>query len=54
MMILHRKNAVFYKTLQGAQVGGVFMSMIHTCPLCQVNPFKYLKTLLETTLNPLI
>jgi transposase len=47
MTILHRKNALFYKTQRGAWVGDLFMSMIHTCSLCQVNPFKYLKTLLE-------
>ncbi len=29
-VILHRKNALFYKTLTGARVGDVFMSLIHT------------------------
>ena len=29
--ILHRKNALFYRTLHGAQVGDLFMSLIHTC-----------------------
>jgi transposase len=29
--VLHRKNALFYKTLNGAQVGDLFMSLIHTC-----------------------
>ena len=29
--VLHRKNALFYKTLHGAEVGDVFMSLIHTC-----------------------
>jgi transposase len=32
--VLHRKNALFYKTLHGAEVGDVFMSLIHTCQLC--------------------
>ena len=32
--MLHRKNALFYKTLHGAEVGDVFMSLIHTCQLC--------------------
>jgi transposase len=29
--ILNRKNALFYKTLNGAGVGDLFMSLIHTC-----------------------
>lgn len=40
--ILHRKNAYFYKTLNGAHVGDLFMSLIHTCELNKVNPFDYL------------
>jgi transposase len=40
--ILHRKNAYFYKTLAGARVGDLFMSLIHTCELNQVPPFDYL------------
>jgi hypothetical protein len=40
--ILHRKNALFYKTRRGAHVGDVFMSLIHTCELCGANPFDYL------------
>jgi MFS family permease len=40
--ILHRKNALFYKTMNGARVGDVFMSLIHTCELNKVNPFDYL------------
>ena len=43
--ILHRKNALFYKTCRGAHVGDVFMSLIHTCALCGVNPFDYLTEL---------
>ena len=43
--ILHRKNALFYKTDKGAQVGDTFMSLIHTCALAQVNPFDYLTAL---------
>jgi transposase len=31
--ILHRKNSLFYKTLNGARVGDLFMSLIHTCEL---------------------
>jgi transposase len=40
--ILHRKNSLFYKTENGAEVGDLFMSLIHTCELNGVNPFKYL------------
>jgi len=43
--ILHRKNAYFYKTENGAHVGDRFMSLIHTCELNQVNPFEYLTAL---------
>jgi transposase len=40
--ILHRKNALFYKTQNGARVGDLYMSLIHTCELCGANPFDYL------------
>jgi len=40
--ILHRKNALFYKTQNGAAVGDQFMSFIHTCELQGANPFDYL------------
>jgi transposase len=40
--ILHRKNALFYKTCHGAHVGDVFMSLICTCEFCGTNPFDYL------------
>lgn len=43
--ILHRKNALFYKTENGAHVGDVFMSLIYTCELCGANPFDYLTEL---------
>jgi hypothetical protein len=43
--ILHRKNALFFKTCHGAHVGDVFMSLIHTCQLCGANPFDYLTAL---------
>jgi hypothetical protein len=31
--VLHRRNGLFYKTLHGAEVGDVFMSLIHSCQL---------------------
>ena len=43
--ILHRKNSMFYKTSKGAAVGDIYMSLIHTCALCRVNPFEYLQAL---------
>jgi hypothetical protein len=43
--ILHRKNAMFYKTENGALVGDTFMSLIYTCQLCGANPLDYLTEL---------
>lgn len=40
--ILHRKGALFYKTVNGARVGHRLMGIIHTCELNRVNPFEYL------------
>jgi hypothetical protein len=40
--ILHRKNALFYKTQNGARVGDLFMSLIHTAELSGANTFDYL------------
>ena len=54
--ILHRKNALFYKSQNGARVGDMYMSLIHTCELCQVSPFDYLTELMrhadELAANP--
>ncbi len=54
--ILHRRNSLFYKTLRGAQVGDIFMSLIHTCKLQKINPFDYLvalqKNYHEVSRNP--
>lgn len=43
--IRHRNNSLFYKTENGAHVGDLFMSLVHTCRLTRVNPFDYLSTL---------
>jgi hypothetical protein len=43
--IMHRKGSMFYKTVTGAEVGDIYMSLIHTCRLCDVNPFEYLNAL---------
>jgi transposase len=45
--ILHRKAALFFKTLNGARVGDLFMSLIHTAELCRADPFQYLVALLR-------
>jgi len=54
--ILHRKNALFFKTERGAHVADLFMSLIHTCQRCGANPFHYLTALqnhaAELTANP--
>jgi transposase len=39
--ICHRKNSLFYKTENGANVGDMFMSLIHTCYYAAANPFDY-------------
>ena len=36
--IVHRKNALFYKMLNGAPVGDVFMSLIHSTELNGAGP----------------
>lgn len=43
--IRFRNNSLFYKTTNGAKVGDAYMSIIHTCKLCRINPFKYLLAL---------
>ena len=45
--ILHRKNALFFKTLNGARVADLFMSLIHTAELNDVAPFEYLAALIR-------
>ena len=43
--VLHRKNALFYRTLHGSEVGDLFMSLIHTCELAGANAFDFLSQL---------
>ncbi|HRD87590.1 MAG TPA: hypothetical protein PK752_04920, partial [Accumulibacter sp.] len=43
---LCRKDT-FYRTLNGARVGDLFMSLIHTAELHQIEPFHYLVALLR-------
>jgi transposase len=42
MAIRHRRNSMFFKTENGAHVGDVYMSLIHTARLCGADPFDYL------------
>jgi hypothetical protein len=54
--VLHRRNSLFYRTLNGARVGDIFMSLIYTAELNGVAPFEYLLALLrhpeELAANP--
>ena len=45
--VLNRKNAQFYRNQNGADVGDLFMTLIHTCELNEVNPFDYLTQVLR-------
>ena len=45
--ILHRKNSLFYKTKNGAQVGDIFLSLIHTAELNGIDLFHYLTELIR-------
>src|SRR5262245_38386205 len=51
-----RKNSLFYQTQNGARVGDIFMSLIHTCQLCGADPFDYLTVIqrhsTELSANP--
>ena len=43
--ILHRRGSLYYRTVRGAEVGDIYMSLIATCEHCKVNAFEYLKAL---------
>lgn len=45
--ILHRKNSMFYLTDNGARVGDLYMSLIHTAELSDTNPLEYLEALMR-------
>jgi hypothetical protein len=47
MVVLHRKNAYFYRSLNGAFVGDIFMSLIQTALRAHVSPIEYLTALLK-------
>jgi hypothetical protein len=43
--ICHRRNSLFYRSQRGADVGDMFMSLIHTAQLRGANPFDFLTEL---------
>ena len=43
--IRNRKNAMFYRTIYSAGIGGMITSLIYTCDLADENPFDYLNAL---------
>jgi len=45
MAIRHRRNSLFYKTMRGAAVGDLYMTLIHTCYFAGADPFDYLTQL---------
>ena len=47
MAIRHRRNSLFYRSERGAEIGDMFMSLIHTAKLRGENPFDYLIAVLR-------
>jgi transposase len=47
MAIRHRRNSLFYRSERGAEIGDLFMSLIHTAELRGANPFEYLTAVLR-------
>jgi hypothetical protein len=45
MAIKHRKASLFYRSMRGARVGDIYMSLIYTARLHNVNAFEYLTEL---------
>jgi hypothetical protein len=45
MAIRYRHNSLFYRTMRGAAIGDLYMSLIHTCYLCGASPIDYLTEL---------
>jgi len=43
--VLKRKRSLFCRTLNGTQVGDLFIHQIHSCQLCGPNSFDYLTEL---------
>lgn len=47
MAIRHRNNSLFYRSQRGAQVGDIYMTLIHTTELHAGNAFHYLTELMR-------
>ncbi len=45
--ILHRKNSLYYRSARGALAGDIYMTLIHTCKMNGINPYKYLVALMR-------
>ena len=43
--IMHRKNSLFYRSKNGADVGDLYMALIATAKLANTNAFDYLNEL---------
>ncbi len=51
----HRKNSLFFRTLKGAEVGDIWLSIIKTCETNRINPWEYLNDLFQkNTLETII
>jgi transposase len=46
MAIRHRNNSLFYRSVRGARVGDIYMTLIYTAELHRENPFEYLVALI--------
>ena len=51
MAIRHRNNSLFYRSQRGADVGDLYMTLIHTAQLHGENAFEYLAALLKNARN---
>jgi transposase len=47
MAIRHRRNSLFYRSERAAEIGDMFMSLIHTAELRGENPFEFLTAVLR-------
>lgn len=45
--IVHRKNSLFYRSIEGARIGDMYMSLIHTAELCGADVLDYLVALMR-------
>jgi hypothetical protein len=47
MAIRHRRNSLFYRSERGAEIGDMFMALIHNAELRGENAFEYLAAILQ-------